>query len=253
MYTQKMYIIKEKVIESMEEKTSLRESIKEDLRKRIAGMENDEALPSEIRLAEYYNTSRTTIRLAIGELLNEGLLYRIKGSGTYKQLQSGLIPSTQILGFTEELKKVHSDVHLEGVTVEAATLPPSKAQLLGVAVGSKCWKFTRSWVVDGKVFAYGVAYFRRDLLPEFAEEKIHLSLLETLREEYGQEIVGITNHVMAQMPDETLQRKLSVGENQPLLVCESIEENSKGEKLYVDTRYHSAANYVYSIRQYVEK
>ena len=237
----------------MEEKTSLRAWIKEDLRKRIAGMEIDEALPSEIRLSEIYNTSRTTIRLAIAELLNEGLLYRIKGSGTYKQAIGGQGPRTKILGFTEELKKIYSDVHLSDVLIEQAPLPTSKAHLLGVPVGSKCWKFSRLWITNGKPFAYGIAYFRKDLLPVFEKEKLHLSLLETLRAEYGHEIVGISNNVMAKMPDEILQRKLGVAETQPLLICESVEENDKGEKLYVDTRYHDASNYVFSIRQFMEK
>jgi len=243
----------EKIVEKTSEKTSIRALIKEDLRKRIAEMEIDEALPSEIRLSEQYNTSRTTIRLAIGELLNEGLLYRIKGSGTYKQAIGGLVPSTKILGFSEGLKKIYSDVHLDDISIEASTLPSSKAHLLGVAVGSKCWKFSRLWIADGKPFAYGIAYFRKDLMPVFEKEKLHLSLLETLREEYGQNIVGISNNVMAKMPDRNLQEKLGVADTQPLLICESIEENDRGEKLYVDTRYHNAAGYVFSIRQYTEK
>lgn len=237
----------------MEAKKTLREQIKEDLRRRIAGMNIDEALPSEIRLSEYYNTSRTTMRLAIGELLNEGLLYRVKGSGTYKQaIIGGTVSSTQILGFTEELKKVYSDVHLSDVVIEATTLPPSKAHLLEVPIGSKCWKFSRLWIADGKPFAYGIAYFRKDLLPVFEKDKLHLSLLETLREEYGHNIVGINNRISAEQPSLILQNKLGIEETQPVLLCQSIEENDEGKKLYVDTRYHDASNYVYSIRQYMK-
>ena len=239
----------------MEEKMTMRARITENLRKKIAGMDIDEALPSELRLAEYYNASRTTIRLAVGDLINEGLLYRIKGSGTYKQAvrNNGLIPGSQIIGFTAELKKVYTDVHLEDISIIPVSLPTSKAHLLGVAVGSKGWKFSRKWVTDGKPFAYGIAYFRRDLMPEFDKSKLHLSLLETLQEEYGHKITEIDNNMMAKMPDEMFMDKLNIQEGQPLLICESILKNDYGQKLYVDTRYHSADNYVYCIRQSIGK
>ena len=43
----------------------------------------DEQTPSEKQLCELYSVSRTTVRLAIGHLVTEGLLYHIKGKGTF--------------------------------------------------------------------------------------------------------------------------------------------------------------------------
>ncbi|MDF2522884.1 MAG: araR2 [Clostridiales bacterium] len=42
-----------------------------------------EKIPSENELAEKFEISRHTIRQAIGELVNEGWLYRVQGKGTY--------------------------------------------------------------------------------------------------------------------------------------------------------------------------
>ena len=43
----------------------------------------DEQVPSEKQLCEAYAVSRTTVRQAIGHLVADGLLYHIKGKGTF--------------------------------------------------------------------------------------------------------------------------------------------------------------------------
>jgi len=40
-------------------------------------------IPSELELQESYGLSRTTVRLALGEMVNEGRLVRQRGRGTF--------------------------------------------------------------------------------------------------------------------------------------------------------------------------
>lgn len=72
-------------------------------------------IPSERQLSEMAGVTRMTVRQAVGELVNEGLLYRVKGKGTFVAkpkfeqhnimsfsalLQSrGTVPRTRILWF----------------------------------------------------------------------------------------------------------------------------------------------------------
>jgi Transcriptional regulators len=74
-------------------------------------------IPSELELSEQFNISRTTIRQAIGDLVNERKLERIQGRGTFvseisieKQIERvsgfsqdmrmrGLVPTSDILNF----------------------------------------------------------------------------------------------------------------------------------------------------------
>lgn len=40
-------------------------------------------VPSEKQLCEFYAVSRTTVRQAVSHLVGEGLLYHVKGKGTF--------------------------------------------------------------------------------------------------------------------------------------------------------------------------
>ncbi|MHB8770130.1 MAG: GntR family transcriptional regulator [Syntrophales bacterium] len=59
----------------------LKEIIKENIRH--SQWKVGELIPSEHRLAEMYGVSVGTVKKALGELSNEGVVYRQKGKGTY--------------------------------------------------------------------------------------------------------------------------------------------------------------------------
>lgn len=63
--------------------SSLYSKLREDLMEAISTMEKGEKLPSERQLCDDYDVSRTTVRNAIGSLVNAGILYQIQGKGTY--------------------------------------------------------------------------------------------------------------------------------------------------------------------------
>lgn len=75
-------------------KVPLYRQIEEELRKQIYSGELTEGsrIPSEAALAAQYNVSRITAKRVLEELAREGLIYRVRGSGSYvskrKELQS---------------------------------------------------------------------------------------------------------------------------------------------------------------------
>jgi GntR family transcriptional regulator, arabinose operon transcriptional repressor len=66
-------------------KELLYETIVDALKSRIRDgtYKSDDRLPTEMELASEYNVSRITSKRALEELKNQGLVYRIRGSGTF--------------------------------------------------------------------------------------------------------------------------------------------------------------------------
>ena len=64
----------------------------------------DQRLPTEHELIEQFKVSRGTIRQALAQLVNEGILYKIQGSGTYFSGKlSNSSPSSSLIGVISPL------------------------------------------------------------------------------------------------------------------------------------------------------
>lgn len=74
--------------------------IKEKIKERICKCEYeiDSLVPSETKLIEEFDISRITAVKALNELVNEGILYRIHGKGSYVKNINGRIKEEEIVG-----------------------------------------------------------------------------------------------------------------------------------------------------------
>src|SRR5690606_23826032 len=64
-----------------------------------------ERMPSEAELIAIYGVSRITVRQAFELLVNEGLVYRRRGSGTFVNVTPFDMESNRINGFAADLRR----------------------------------------------------------------------------------------------------------------------------------------------------
>ena len=83
---------------------SLYSDLIDKLLEQISTMEKGARLPSERQLCMDYGVSRTTVRNALGSLVNSGVLYQIQGKGTFVRERSRENLSNYY-SFTEQTKR----------------------------------------------------------------------------------------------------------------------------------------------------
>src|SRR5215467_15738388 len=124
--------------------------IMNQLRERIAAGEYtvNDALPPERELVEAYQVSRMTIRQAILELVNEGILVRRKGIGTFvapPKLEQRL---NSLTSFTEDMAQRGMKAGSRIISFKEMSPDPTLRKTLGLSAEEKVFECVRLRLAD---------------------------------------------------------------------------------------------------------
>ena len=121
--------------------------LKNDFIKKIANgiWKVGECISSERELCEIYGVSRMTIRQAIGELVQEGILTRKKGKGTFVCEQK--VNQKDMMSFTEMIKQSGRVLQTKVVEFEIIDTPED---LQDIFILDKLYKITRKEIIRSK-------------------------------------------------------------------------------------------------------
>ncbi len=207
--------------------------LKHILREMVTSMSAGTPVPSEADLCHKFDVSRTTVRKALSDLTQEGLIYTIQGKGTFaggpKKRSSwvaqtgGLFADMTERGFTVTMKQL-----------DLSIIPAEEniARELQVKEGSDIVKLVRLRFVDGKPFDICTNYLVADRFPGIEKMEIGThSLYSTLRSVFGVKFVSGVRLIEAGSctPDEA--RLLQIPNNSPLLIMRSTMFDEKGEAI----------------------
>ncbi|HVI91892.1 MAG TPA: GntR family transcriptional regulator [Dongiaceae bacterium] len=160
-----------------------------------------EALPGEREMAEMLGISRVTVRKALADLVQEGVLVQRRGSGTFVSQHRGRIeqPLSRLTSFTQ-------DMQLRGLKAEShwlersIALPtPQEAMVLGLSPGAEVCRLHRLRYADGVPMAIELAVVPRQFLPD--PEIVGTSLYAALDELGARPIRALQRLHAISLPD----------------------------------------------------
>ena len=186
------------------------------------------ALPTEREFAERFDTSRTTVRQAIAELVVEGRLERTQGRGTFVS-QPKLMQVRQATSFSQDLAAEgwSPGSRILAVSVEAAT--EDMAGPLRVDVGQPVQRVERLRTRGDEVIAHEVAHLP-GVFPGLAEElAARGSLYRTLDEAYGRVVDAVEDSVETTLADPVAADLLGVDTGLPLLLVHRTAWDAQGQ------------------------
>ncbi|AGB40756.1 transcriptional regulator [Halobacteroides halobius DSM 5150] len=179
---------------SKDKPTPLYYQLKELLRQKI---ETDELtpgdrLPVERELCEKHDISRMTARKAIMALVNEGLVYREQGRGTFVAEPEPKMKHelSRLKGFTKEMKEKGLEIETKILLFELKEATKGIKDYLKILnENTKVIKMRRLRIVENEPFAIETVWVPYYLCPNLSKEKVAgSSLYEIFQQDYNYEL-----------------------------------------------------------------
>lgn len=139
----------------------------------------EDALPPERDLAEMLGVSRITVRKAIDELAEEGLLVRKQGSGTFvsNRVEKNF---AKLTSFSEDMRARGREPRSVWLTKAAGTVTPEESLTLRSSPGTPVYRFHRIRYADDAPMAIEYATVLANCLPSV--DAVQSSLYEALEQ-----------------------------------------------------------------------
>jgi GntR family transcriptional regulator len=203
-----------------------------------------EMIPSESELIEQYQVSRITARKAFEALVNDGLIYRERGRGTFvahPTVEQGLV---RIISFTEDMRQRGFK---PGTRVLSSGLIPASQEVAGelqVGSGEELAHIERLRLADNEPMSVEESYLVHRYCPgilqyDFAQNPLR----EALEDNYGVRLVHASQVIRAISSSRELSDKLSIQPNSALLYIERVSFSDKGVPVEFLRLYHRGDRY----------
>ena len=199
-----------------------------------------QAIPSEPELAKLYEVSRMTARQAINELVDEGVLYRIKGKGTYVNHQKYEKSIHGLTSFSEDMmqKGFKPSSHLiQKNYIQANDVIAAKLQ---IKPGDEVIELTRVRLADEEPMALEIVYLPMAIIKDVPETIGSISLYDYIEQDLGLLIDYSIQEIEAVSLDEEVSQYLKVDAGAPcLLIC--LQSYLKSGQIfeYVESYYRA--------------
>jgi len=207
-------------------------------------------IPSENELAELFKVTRLTVRQGISLLVQEGLLIRKRGEGTFVTADENLVRSLglEFTGFMDDLFYEVSRTKTKSVVIEKITSTKSVKEKLDLA-NDDIIRIKRVRLLNNKIFAYTINYISPALGSQITEkELLKKPMLKIIEQDIGIEFEEALQTIEASFADPETAEKLEIAPGSPILFVERImyAKNQKPIEL-VQTSY-SGEHYKYVVR-----
>ncbi len=202
-----------------------------------------EKLPSERELAKAYGVSRMTARQAITSLLEEGVVFRERGSGTFVQAPS--IQQNNVKSFTETVEALGFKVKNRIIEFSTVSSLKTIAKVLELPDDTSFYKLKRLRLGNSIPMALEVLYIPKVYLPGLDTFDMDQSLYYLLEEEYGINVSRVSYQVEAILANPVHMKIMELKKVTALLKVTGISYDQDGRKLLYEESLYRSDLYTY--------
>lgn len=200
-----------------------------------------QCISSERELVESYGVSRMTIRQALGELVQDGILTKKKGIGTF--VCKPKFTQKNIMSFSEIIEK--SGRQLENVILDFEIIKTPE-EIQSIFEDEALFKINRNRVVDGEIIANELIYMPKNLGDLLSKEDLSGSIYKFL-EGLNQEVSYCDSSINAILITDQYRELFKLNGDVPLLQVNNKVYNKDEELLFVEIGIYRSDKYTLEI------
>lgn len=177
-------------------------------------------LPSEDELAAQFGVSRMTVRQGISDLIDEGLLYRRHGVGTFVAQPHIDRDQTHLTNFVETARKEGIDLKVRLLAVEILPAKIKVARSLALEEGDLVIRVKTLRYASGLAITVHDAYVPYKLFPQLLQSDLEVNHLWDIFESQGRPVKRAVQRLEAREAEEEIAELLEMEEGAPILYKE---------------------------------
>ena len=221
-------------------------NVADTLRRRIESGDNSKGL-SDIALSSEFNVSTVVVRQAVGQLVEEGLLVRQRGKGTFvtkEPLHGGL---SALECFFDEWQLQGRRVRVELLDNRIVTASMTVAAGLGVPPGAMVAYLRRLRFADDLPVAVDYRYMPTDLVEGLGEKDfLQEAIWRVLRRYKNVDVAESLVTIKAAAASFEVAKCLEIEVGAPVLDHEVQVLDSKGRVIILGSTLYHAERFVYT-------
>lgn len=200
-------------------------------------------LPSEMSLMGEYKVSRITIRAAIKELVDDGILERSQGKGTFIAASKNSQGVEDRHGLTESCRKAGKSLYSKVLSIDFSYPTKKEAEFLHIPETEKIIETKRLRYIDGLPAMIETNHLLKSYKFLF-EENLEGSLFQILSE-HGITVKNTSRTLEIAYADGSEASLLNIKRNTPLLMFHDYQSDSDGNPFYVSKQLYNIQNTIF--------
>jgi GntR family transcriptional regulator len=200
-------------------------------------------LPTEDVLVRRFGVSRITVRRAMERLVQDGLIHRVPGRGTFvnaappREFRIERNPA-DLMGFEEDIRRTGFVPETRVLRREWVSPPADVAEALGIAEGTEVLRLYRRGTIGGRPLWIEDRYMLRTLASRLRARDFTVpSLLSTLAREHGLTVDRARVRIAARGATREEARLLGLRPGGPVLVAEFAVQADGRPAQFVRARF----------------
>lgn len=197
-----------------------------------------ERIPSERELAVDFSVSRMTLRQAIQTLVDEGILERRVGAGTYVASQKVQEKMSGVTSFTDVMLAQGKHPSSRTISYHVASPSVSEMEKLQLKDGEQVLRMERIRFGDNVPISFEVATVPYKFVQNFSKSEVTRSLYHTLERKGGYTLGGARQMVTATLASERIAEYLDIKRGEAILHLRQVSFLKDSRPFeYVRTQY----------------